>query len=98
MSGRDKAAGHENPQGVPPYLSYRTFCKFLDELRKKGPPNRIDRSVTTKMSGSTRAHLMATLRYLELILPNGAPTSMLTRLAAADGPERQRILKEMMHS
>lgn len=82
-------------QAIPPYLSHKTFTNFLEGLRK-GVPARIDRSVIGSLSGTAQAHLLQTLRYLNLINAESVPTENLNRLAAAQGPDRQELLKELL--
>lgn len=66
---------------APPYVPFRTLFNFIELLRKIGVPQRIDRSVWGSMcSGATGSYLMVTLRYLELIDDDGAPTDTLNRV------------------
>lgn len=83
--------GTEKRQPVPPYVAYRTFKNFLDSLRV-AMPARIDRSIMASMSGATQGQLIATLRYLDLVSPNGIPSERLAALVKSEGAERQRIL------
>lgn len=82
-------------QVIPPYLSHKTFTNFLEGLRK-GVPARIDRSVIGSLSGTAQAHLLHTLRYLNLIDADSVPTEALNQLAAAQDAEKQRIVKELL--
>lgn len=52
---------------TPPYSSWKTFKNFLEELGEKGVPERIDRSVMKKKSGSVQSQLRTTMRFLNLI-------------------------------
>ncbi len=80
---------------LPPYISYRTFRNFLDELQQ-GIPARIDRSFWgERLSGSTGTQLMAALRFLGLIDANSTPTNRLRSLVYAKGTQRTDILKQM---
>lgn len=91
----------ENANGVkkviPPYLSHKTFDNFIMGL-KNGIPARIDRSVMSSLSGTAQAHLLQTLRYLDLIDADGVPTEKLSQLAAAQGTEKQKVLREILAS
>jgi hypothetical protein len=84
---------------VPPYLPYKTLSNFLDSM-KVAIPTRIDRSLMKSMAGTLQSQLMAALEYLKLITPtpDNKPTEKLTRLINSEGPERQRILKEILTS
>lgn len=80
---------------LPPYVSYRTFRNFIDQL---GPrvPARIDRSYWGDMfSGSSGGHLMAALRFLDLIDDKGQPTDRLKPLAGAKGDQRTTVLRQI---
>ncbi len=80
---------------LPPYISYRTFRNFIEELRK-GIPARIDRRYWgDRLSGSNGNHIIATLRFLSLIDAASIPTSRLRNLVSAKDEQRTEILKEM---
>lgn len=80
---------------LPPYISYRTFRNFLDELQQ-GVPARIDRSYWgERMSGSTGNQLVAALRFLGLIDANAAPTDRLRKLTMLKGTSRSDHFKSI---
>jgi hypothetical protein len=70
---------------TPPYTSYRTFKTFIEDLRQRGVPSRIDRSVLTRFSGVVGTQLMHALRFLGLIEDHGGPTQRLRELVNAQG-------------
>jgi Family of unknown function (DUF5343) len=70
---------------TPPYTSYRTFKTFIEDLRQRGVPSRIDRSVLTRFSGVVGTQLMHALRFLGLIEDHGGPTQRLKELVNAHG-------------
>jgi hypothetical protein len=80
---------------VPPYVPYRSFRNFIDSL-KQGIPARIDRSVMSSMSGALQSQLTTTLRYLLLISPAGQPSSFLPKLVNSEGPERAKVMREIV--
>ncbi|MBI2853053.1 MAG: DUF5343 domain-containing protein [Chloroflexi bacterium] len=81
---------------LPPYISYRTFRNFLDELQQ-GIPARIDRSYWgERLSGSSGTQLMAALRFLALIDASNVPTPRLRNLVYAKGSQRMDFLKQMI--
>jgi len=82
---------------LPPYLAYRTFSTFTNGLRV-AIPGRIDRSLMGTMSGTAQGQLIAALRYLDLVTAHGSPTEKLTRFVNSEGPERQKILKDILTS
>ncbi len=80
---------------LPPYISYRTFRNFLDDLQQ-GVPARIDRSYWgERMSGSTGTQLVAALRFLGLIDGDASPTDRLKKLAILKGNARAEQLRLM---
>jgi hypothetical protein len=79
---------------LPPYVSYRTFQTFIDDLHQ-AVPSRIDRSYWGKsFSGTTGNQLMAALLFLGLIDVSGIPTNRLKLLAGAIDVKRTDILKQ----
>ena len=80
---------------LPPYISYRTFHNFLEELQQ-GVPSRIDRSYWgERMSGSTGTQLVTALRFLGLIDGNEAPTDRLRKLAMLKGNSKTEYLRQI---
>lgn len=79
---------------LPPYVSYRTFQTFIDDLHQ-AVPSRVDRSYWGKsFSGTTGNQLMAALLFLGLIDVNGIPTNRLKLLAGAKDVKKTDILKQ----
>ncbi len=79
---------------LPPYVSYRTFSNFLEQLEQHGTPARIDRSFWgDRFSGSTGTQLIAALRFLNLTDDAGAPTARLKQLVGAHGGQRAEVVK-----
>ncbi len=80
---------------LPPYVSYRTFRNFIDQLQQRLPA-RIDRSYWGDvLSGSNGTQLMAALRFLGLIDANGKPLERLRTLVAARVEQRTALMREM---
>ena len=83
---------------LPPYVSYRTFRNFLEDLQQGGIPARVDRSYWgDRFSGSTGTQLVATLRFLRLTDNEGMPTGRLRQLVSAKGPQRTDIMKQITY-
>ena len=82
---------------LPPYVSYRTFKNFIESLRV-AMPGRIDRSLMGTMSGAIQSQVLSSLGYLNLVSPKGIPTEKLNRLVNSEGPERQKVLREIVTS
>lgn len=76
---------------LPPYVSFRTFQTFVNDLREQGIPPRIDRSVwESHFSGSVGTQLMVGLRFLGLLKEGDEPTPKLRALVDARQPEAWR--------
>jgi len=80
----------------PAYVTYTTFDAFVSGLRESGIPNRIDRSVMDKLSGSNQSFLMGALRFLGLITDVGEPTQNLKDLI--EGGDPKKALAKILHS
>lgn len=80
---------------LPPYVTFVSLMNFLNGL-KRGIPGQIDRSLMKTMSGLMQAQMMSALKYLDLIDANGHVKDTLTRLVNSEGPERSRILSELL--
>ncbi len=81
---------------IPPYISYRTFINFLNELRTRGLPSRVDRSVMTHKSGTIQSQLLLTLNYLGLLRGSGQPTDQFKQLIESEDPQRQVVLRGIL--
>ena len=81
---------------LPPYISYKSFRNFLEDLQQQTMPGRIDRTYWgTRMSGSVGTQLIGALRFLGLIDGNAAPTDRLRKLAMLKGQSRADHLKQI---
>lgn len=83
----------EQAQGEfrPPYLAFKTFWTFIEELASMPLPPRIDRSLMRSKSGSDQVSLTAAMKSFGLIDNNLAVTG-LRDLAATDEAGRVRWL------
>lgn len=75
----------EKTAKTPPYISFSTLKTFVSDLHDHSMPNRIDRSILTRFSGSAQKQLMPALRFLNLIDASGTPTPELNDMAKAYG-------------
>ena len=85
----------EGRKHSPPYVSYKTFGSFMENLQQH-LPTRIDRSYWGDMfSGSTGTQLMSAMRFLNLVDVNGRPTPHLKVLAPATGEHRAALMRQV---
>ena len=85
---------------LPPYLTYATWHRLLESLRRHTPSN-LDRShlIYLGFSQSTALTIKSALSFLGLIDPNTTePTIRLMRLLEAKGEGYQAALKEMIET
>lgn len=75
-----------------PYGPFQTFRNFLEQLSGASVvPRRIDKSVTSNMSGGGRSQLLVALRYFELVAgADDAVTDRLRDLVGQDEAGRVR--------
>lgn len=90
--------GRRKSERIPPYVSYRTFSNFLAELRARGIPSRIDRSVMAHKSGTIQSQLLLTLHYLGLVTGSGQITPRLQKLLESEEAERKALLREIIQA
>ena len=102
-AGRDAAGGTAAPQAekarVPPYISFKTLLTLMSELEEHGIPNRIDRSVLGRFSGSAGSQLMVALRWLGLVDADMKPQPELSALVEAfETPEWPTALGSLLEA
>lgn len=81
-----------------PYLPFTTFDLFLDDLRVRGLPGRIDRSLLAGKSGPMQSQILSALRYLGLTSATGDPTQYLMRLLQTEGQEREQVWETILRN
>ena len=79
----------------PPYLAFKTFWGFVDELLAKPLPPKLDRSLMRSKSGSDQASLTAALKSFGLI-DDGQVVTGLRALAGAGGARRLHWLGQQL--
>jgi hypothetical protein len=86
-------------KALPPYVPYRTFTNFLENLKHIGVPQVIDRSIAPfkSMSGALQGQVRLALEYLHLINEDGETTEGLKHLVnTEEGVEREQALKDVL--
>lgn len=83
---------------APPYIPYKTFANFIEEMRERGLPHQIDRSVMQKMSGIMQKQVLQALRFLGLTNESGEVTSLMHELVAADTEQAKSVLGKIIKS
>ncbi len=75
----------EPKKHAPAYVPFETFQSFIHALHEAALPAVIDKSLMPTLSGGTQSHLMAALRFLNLIGEKGQTTERLRELVNAAG-------------
>lgn len=76
----EEIAGAGGSSRTPPYIPFRTFLTFLEELKVNGLPPQIDRSVLTRFSGGTASQLLGGIKSLGLVNERNQPTPALVSI------------------
>lgn len=86
----------ETTNSPPPYLSFRTFWNFIEELHEHLPlPQVIDNSVLgSNRSGAARSQLLVALRFFDLIDDEKRPTANLRSLVESPDQGKLRAMLE----
>ena len=77
--------------GVP-YATFTSFANFINKLRETTVPHQIDPSVFGNASGSVSYSIIAALKSLKLIAPDGVVTPRFTQFVQASDEERKPLL------
>lgn len=80
----------------PPYFAFKTLTNMIQKMEEHGPPNRVDRTFLTGMSGAGQTQFIAGLKSLGLIAEgNGAVQPRLIQMVSdADG--RPALMGQML--
>lgn len=78
---------------VAPYVSYKTFKRFLARVVKHGSPTRFEDDFFGEVSGSHIAQLRGALRYFGLIDEWRRPTAVLDSYLNGTDNERVEMLR-----
>lgn len=87
MAAKDKPT-------MPPYASYKSFSRFINSLRSNGMPSHINRSIIPG-SNSGKAAMSSTLRSMNLIDEEEAPTKAMKQLVDPE-VDYSKKLKEIL--
>ena len=86
------------PKWVPPYIAFPTLTGLIERMQGEGgPPSRMDRSYLDKFSGGYQTQVLAALKSLDLMGPNGEVRPVLTALVEApDADGRKPIYADLI--
>lgn len=66
----------------PPYFAFKTLTNMIVKMEEHGPPNRVDRTFLTEMSGAGQTQFIAGLKSLGLIDDEGTVQPQLAELVS----------------
>ena len=90
-----KEAASASSLRTPPYIAFKTFLTFIDDLHTNGLPPRIDKSVLKRFSGGVGNQLLMGLKSLGLLSDDNKPTSHLAHMVQVYGkPEFKADLRD----
>ncbi len=82
---------------TPPFVSHKSYINFINTLRDyQSLPDRIDKSLMPKASGSQIAATMAALKYLGHIDELGKPTESFKKFVFASDEERKPLMANIL--
>ena len=84
------------PPFRPPYMSFQTFWKFIEDLSARPLPPQIDRSIMNSKSGTDQANLMSALTGFGLIGADQRVEPGLRDLAVSDEATRRERLAALI--
>lgn len=79
----------------PPYFAFKTLTNTIVSMEEHGPPNRIDRTFLTAMSGAGQTQFIAGLKSLGLIDKAGNVQPRLIELVE-NPDDRPRLIGEIL--
>src|SRR4051812_18632415 len=93
--------GNNTPDGklTPCYVPFDTFEAFVARLKQVTVPDTIHKSLMPNLSGAVQSHLIASLKFLELIHQDGGVRDGLHTLADAyNTPEWKPVLRQVIET
>jgi Family of unknown function (DUF5343) len=82
-------------QTPPAYFAFKTLTNMIVKMEEHGPPNRVDRTFLTGMSGAGQTQFIAGLKSLGLIDNDGTVQPMLTNLVE-QSENRQALMGQLL--
>ena len=80
---------------APPYFAFKTLTNMLAQMEEHGPPNRVDRSFLTGMSGAGQTQFIHGLKSLGLIDKDANVQPQLSDLVARPD-DRPALIGQMV--
>ncbi|MDQ3586987.1 MAG: DUF5343 domain-containing protein [Actinomycetota bacterium] len=80
----------------PPYFAFKTLTNMIERMEEHGPPNRVDRTFLTGMSGAGQTQFIAGLKGLGLIAEeDGTVQPVLTEMVKKPD-ERPALIGQLL--
>lgn len=85
----------QTPTTTPAYFAFKTLTNLVEKMEEHGPPNRVDRTFLSNMSGAGQTQFIAGLKALGLIDGDGRVQPRLTELVSQPD-SRPKIIGEIV--
>jgi hypothetical protein len=85
----------QTANNTPAYFAFKTLTNMIVKMEEHGPPNRVDRTFLTGMSGAGQTQFIAGLKSLGLIDEDGHVQARLTELVSKPD-ERPQIMGQIV--
>lgn len=83
---------------APPYFAFKTLTNMIEKMEEHGPPNRVDRTFLSGMSGAGQTQFIAGLKSLGLISdPDGTVQPTLTEIVSKPD-ERPALIGQLLRA
>ena len=82
---------------TPPWMSFQTFWKFLEDVASKPLPPKLDRSMMTSKSGTDQTNLITTMQTFGLIDEASRVQLVFESFQIADADGRKAMLGNWVH-
>ncbi len=85
----------QTPTATPAYFAFKTLTNMIVRMEEHGPPNRVDRTFLTGMSGAGQTQFIAGLKSLGLIDEDGVVQPRLTELVS-NPDDRAQLMGQLV--
>jgi hypothetical protein len=81
----------------PPYFAFKTLTNMIQKMEEHGPPNRVDRTFLTGMSGAGQTQFIAGLKSLGLLAEDDGTVQPRLTALVSEPDRRPELIGQMLH-